>query len=156
MLVVEVDLQLLHAWLQEVEVPAFGVRTSGADELQRGVLGAKGIRELLQTLGEDGTEAAVLLVVVPLFVAHAEELQVEGLGMAHVGTHLAPFCRDVAIGKLHEVEGILYIVIQLVDRHVNARLRGVRVLELATQTTGNDGQRLTAEVLAELEELEEA
>ena len=102
-LVVEVHLQLLHARLQEVEVPALAVGPRGADELQRGVLGADGVAELLQTLGEDGAEAAVLLVVVPLLVTDGKEFQVERLGVAHVGTDLAPRRRGVAVGKLDQV-----------------------------------------------------
>ena len=156
MLVVEVDLQLLHAGLQQVEVPALGVGACGADELQFRILGTQGSIELLQALGEDGTVAAVLLVVVPLLVADAEEFQVERFGMAHVGTHLAPLRRNVAVSELYEVEGVLNIVIKLVEGYVDAGLRRVGVLELAAETARDDGQGLAAEVLAELEELEEA
>jgi len=155
-LVVEVYLQLLHAGLQQVEVPSLGVGACGADEFQRGVLGAEGGDELLQALSEHRTEAAVGLVVVPLLVAHAEVLQVEGFGVAHVCAHLTPLRVNGAVGKLHEVEGILDVVIEVVEGHMHALLRGVGVLELAGESAGDDGQGLAAEVFAELEELEEA
>ena len=96
------------------------------------------------------------LVVVPLLVTHAEVLQVEGLGMAHVGTHLAPLAADWTVGELHEVEGILDIVVEVIDSYVYAFLRGIGVLELAGESAGDDGQGLGTEVLTELEELEEA
>ncbi len=108
-LVVEIDLQLLHTGLQQVEVPALGVRTRGADEFQRGILGAQSGIELLQSLSKHRTIASMSLVVVPLFVTNTEELQVEGGWMTHVGTHLTPLGVHWAIGKLHEVEGILDI-----------------------------------------------
>ena len=69
-LVVEIDLELLHAGLQQVEVPTLGVRTGGADELELGVLGSEGIGALLEALGEHGTDVTMLLVVVPLLIAH--------------------------------------------------------------------------------------
>ena len=98
----------------------------------------------------------MLLVVVPLFVAHAEELQVEGLRVAHVGTNLAPRRRDVTIGKLYEVESILDVAVKLVERYVDTGLRGVRILELAAEAARDDRQWLASEVLAEQEELEES
>ena len=72
-LVVEVHLQLLHAWLQQVEVPAFRVRTCGADEFQVRIFGAQGIAELFQTFCEHRAVATMLLVVVPLLVTHSQE-----------------------------------------------------------------------------------
>ena len=47
-LVIEIDLELLHAWLQEVEVPTFGVRAGGADELEVGISSTKSIAEEFQ------------------------------------------------------------------------------------------------------------
>ena len=98
----------------------------------------------------------MLLVVVPLLVTHAQELQVERCGMSHFCTHLTPRRRGVAIGKLYEVQCILDIVVQLVHGHVNTGVCGVRVLELTRKTARDNGQRLAAEVLAELEELKES
>ena len=155
MLVVEIDLQFLHAGLQQVEVPTFRVGACGADELQVGVLGTEGITELLQALCEHGAVAAVGFVVVPLLIADGEELQVEGFGVAHVGTYLAPLAVDGTIGELHEIEGILNIGIELVEGCMYAGLRGVGVLELTRESAADDGQGLRAEILAELEELEE-
>ena len=154
-LVIEIYLQLLHAGLQQVEVPALGVRTCGADEFQIGILGAKGGIELFQTLREHRAIPTVLLVVVPLLVTYSKELQVEGLGMTHVGTYLTPFRVDRTIGKLHQVESILNIAVEIVECYVYTGLRWIRVLELTAQSAADDGQRLTAEVLAELEKLEE-
>ena len=49
------------------------------------------------------------LIIVPLLIAHTEVFQVEGRGMAHLGTHLTPLGVHRTVGKLHEVEGILDI-----------------------------------------------
>ena len=46
MLVVEIDLELLHAGLQQIEIPTLRVGTGGADKLQIGVFGAEGGVEL--------------------------------------------------------------------------------------------------------------
>ena len=155
-LVVEIHLQLLHTRLQQVEVPTFRIRTSGADQLQLRVFSADGIGEFLQALGKHRTVVAMGLVVVPLLITHSQELQSEGLGMAHLCTYLTPLGIHRTIGKLHKVEGILDITVQVVDCHVDTGLRGVRILELAGQSAGDHRQGLTTEVLAQLEELEEA
>ena len=154
-LVVEVYLQLLHTGLQQIEVPALRIRTGGADEFQIRILGAEGGIELLQTLCEHRSIATVLLIVVPLLVTHSEELQVEGLGVPHVGTYLTPFRIHRTIGKLHQVEGILNIAVEIVDCHMYTGFRGIGVLELTAQSTADHGQCLTAEILTQLEELEE-
>ena len=155
-LVVEVYLQLLHAGLQEVEVPALTVRASGADELQVRILLAQCIAELLQALCKHGAIATMCFVVVPLLVAHTQVFQVEGCGVPHVGTHLTPLRGDVAIGKLHKVEGILDVGAEVVECHMYARLRRIRVLELTRQSARDDRQGLSTDVLRELEELKKA
>ena len=154
-LVVEIHLQLLHAWLQQVEVPALRVRTSGADEFQLRIFGANGIGEFLQTLGKHRPKASMGLVVVPLLVTHSQVLQAEGLWMAHLCTHLTPLRIHRTIGKLHEVEGILDITVEVVESHVHTGLRGIWVLELTGQSARDHRQSLAAKVLAQLEELKE-
>ena len=129
-LVVEVDLELLHAWLQQVEVPALRVRTSGADELDVRILLADGIAELLESGGEHRAKATVSLVVVPLLITNAQELEVEGSGVTHLSANLTPLRIGRAVGKLDEVEGILDIWLEVVDSYMNTRLGGVGVLEL--------------------------
>ena len=111
-LVIEIDFELLHAWLQEIEVPALRVRTSGTDEFQIRILRTQGIREFLQTGGEHRTEAAMGIVVVPLLITHTKELQVEGCRVPHLGTHLSPLRIDGTIGKLYEVESILDVAVE--------------------------------------------
>ena len=113
-LIVEIDLQLLHTGLQEVEVPTLGVRPRGADEFQRGIFGTQGSIELLQALGKHRAVATMGLVVVPLLIAHTEVFQVEGRRMAHVGAYLTPFGIHRTVGKLYEVEGILDIRVEIV------------------------------------------
>ena len=113
-LIVEIDLQLLHTRLQEVEVPTLGVRPRGADEFQRGIFGTQGSIELLQALGKHRAVATMGLVVVPLLIADAEVFQVEGRRMAHVGAYLTPFGIHRTVGKLYEVEGILDIRVEIV------------------------------------------
>ena len=76
----------------------------------------------------------MFLVVVPLLVTHTQEFQVERSGMTHVGTQLAPLGVDIAVGKLHEVEGILDIGSQVVEGYVDTWLGGVGILELTAQS----------------------
>ena len=76
--------------------------------------------------------------------------------MSHVGTHLAPFRVDVAIGKLYQVQSILNIGAKVFQCHMYAGLGGVGVLELTAQSARDDGQRFGTDILSQLEELEEA
>ena len=62
-----------------------------------------GLDENFQTFGEGG-----VVLVVPLLVAHTEELQVEGLWMSHVGAQLCPFVGGgVAVGKINQVDAVI-------------------------------------------------
>ena len=97
----------------------------------------------------------MLLIIVPLLITNSKELQVEGLGMAHLSTYLSPFRVDGSIGEFYEVEGILDITVEIVDSYMYTGLRGIGVLELTAQSAADDRQGLTTEILAELEELEE-
>jgi hypothetical protein len=59
--------------------------------------------------------------------------------MAHVCTYLTPFRGNGTVGKLHEVEGILDVTVEIIDGHMYAGFRGVGVLELAGQSATDDG-----------------
>ena len=155
-LVIEIDLELLHAWLQEVEVPAFGVRAGGADEFEVGISSTKGVTEEFQAGGEGRIVAAMSLIVVPLLVANTQIVEVEGFGMSHFGANLAPLGVDITIGKLYKVESILDVRLQVLEGNVYLGLVLDLILELASQTAADDRKRLATEVLAKLEELEEA
>ena len=72
--------------------------------------------------------------------------------MAHLGTHLTPGGRGVAIGKLHQIECILNIGLQLLHRAVGRRV----VLELTRQTATHHRQRLGTHRLGKAEVLIEA
>ena len=152
--VVEIHLKLLHAGLQQVEVPALGVGACCADELQLGILSAESSIELFQALRKHSTIATVLLIIVPLLITYTEIFQVEGRWMAHICTNFTPFRVYRTIGKFHQIEGILDIAVEIVESHVNARFRGIWVLELTTQSAADHRQGLAAEILTELEELE--
>ena len=54
----------------------------------------------------------------PLLVTDAEVLEVEGLGVTHLSADLTILSGGVAIGKLDEVDGVLYVGIKLVYSHV--------------------------------------
>ena len=142
-LVDEVGLQAAHGLPSLLKHLALAVGAAGAHDLNIRILGADGLHEDLQT---------VVVEVVPLLVADADELQVEGCGVAHLGALLAPFRVDVAIGKLDEVEAVLDVGVELVHRGVGVG----SVLELAGQSDAQHGQRLGADVLREEEELIEA
>ena len=96
------------------------------------------------------------LVVVPLLVTDTQELQVKRSRMTHIGTHLTPLRGYITIGKLHKVEGILDIGIQVVNGNMYARLGWVRVLELTAQSARDDRQWFGTNVLSQLEKLKEA
>ena len=91
------------------EVPALKVVgrrrvewSDGATDLDVRVLGTDGLADHLITLLEDGGD--------DILVANADILQVEGLGMTCVSTHLRPFRSGrVAIGPVDEVEQFLDI-----------------------------------------------
>ena len=143
-LVHQVGLQALHGSPALVEHLTLRVGTAGTYYLDVGILGADGLHEHLQT---------VVVQIVPLLVAHTDILQVEGGGVAHLGTLLTPLAVHVAVGKLYEVKAVLYVGVQLVHGHMG--LLGL-VLELARQSYAQHGQRLGTDVLAQQEELVEA
>jgi len=150
MLVDEVDLEaghLLPAIGELLAVFVVGAGTARAYDLHLGIAGADGADELLEALGIEGA---------PLLVADAYLLEVEGCGMAHVGTQLAPLGVGAAIGELDEVEGIVDVGLQVVDCHMAGGGILVRVLELARQSDAQYGQGLGANLLGEEEELVEA
>jgi hypothetical protein len=74
----------------------------------------------------------------------------------HIGTHLTPLGIYISIGKLDEVESILDVRLKILECNMHAWLGGIRVLELARESARDNRQSLRAEVLAELEELEES
>ncbi len=86
----------------------------------------------------------------PLFVADAEHLHVERLGVAEGRAPGAPGARHRAVGELDQVERVLDVGRELVERHELA------AVELAGHAAVEDRQRLGADVLGELEVLEEA
>ena len=96
------------------------------------------------------------LVVVPLLVTDTQELQVKRSRMTHIGTYFTPLCGHITIGKLHKVEGILDIGIQVFKGNMYARLGWIGILELTAQSTRDNGQWLGTDVLSQLEELKEA
>jgi hypothetical protein len=130
-LVIQIDLELLHAWLKQIEVPSLRVRTSGTDKLDVRILFADGIAELLEACSEYRSKSAMLLIVIPLLVTNTKELEVEWSWMTHIGAYLSPLRIGRTIGKLDEVESILDIRLKIFDCYVNTWLGGVGVLELA-------------------------
>ena len=75
---------------------------------------------------------------------------IAGRRVAQGSAFRSPFTGHRAIGKLDEVESILNVAGKLVER---AKFAGVK---LACHTTIQDRQRLSSNVLAELEKLKEA
>ena len=90
-----------------------------------------------------------------LLVAQTQILQVEGSGMAGIGTHLSPFRGGgVAVGPLNQVESFAHPLVHLRHRYnvLSLRLHAPSsVGALTRHTAGQDGQRLHIEVFAELE-----
>src|ERR1039458_9659097 len=102
----------------------------------------------LQDFGKLGITLDILRS--PLFVADTHHFHIKGRRMAEGGAFRPPLAGDRAIGKLDQVERVLNERVKLVER---AQLGGV---ELAGHAAVQNGQRLRADVLAQLEELEEA
>jgi hypothetical protein len=109
-LVNEVYLDALHLGPQVVEVATLRVGARRTDNINLGMLLAQTLYKLLETYYIFGA---------PLLVTHTEELEVEGLGVTHLGTNLTILSGHVAIGKLDEVEGILDILIQVINCYVS-------------------------------------
>ena len=63
----------------------------------------------------------------------------ERLGVSHRGTQAAPCGIGVTVGKLDKIDGVLYIFVEAVDRHLYLR---VGILILAQHTHIQHGQRL--------------
>ena len=144
-LIDEVGLLLRHSSPALVEHLTLRVGTTGTDNLDIGILGANGCHKRLQTL---------VIKIVPLFVADADILHVEGLGVSHLSANLTPLrvCRTV--GELNQIEAVLDIGLQLVVWYVG--ILCLPVLELAGHTDIEYGQWLSTDILRELEELKEA
>ncbi len=70
--------------------------------------------------------------------------------MPHLGTHLAPGAGGGAIGKLDEVERVLDVGLQTVERHL------LVAFVLATQPHAENGKRPRTDVFAKLEEFVES
>ena len=102
----------------------------------------------LERFGEARVTLNVLLA--PLFISHAEHFQVERFRMPHRGPPGAPGAGSRAVGKLDQVQRVLDIRLKLVQRR---QFAGV---ELAGHAAIQNRQRLRADVLAQLEELEKA
>ena len=133
-----------------VGVIGVGARTSGADDDNVGIGLAHAFIYIFKALSEFGGDL--------LLVADAEVLQTEGLGMALLGAELSPLGGGgIAIGPLDEVEGLGDPLVHLGHRAGVLCLCGphapTTVGTLAAHTGGQDGQRLHAEVFAELEVL---
>ena len=75
--------------------------------------------------------------------------------MAHVGSQFAPLGGGGAIGKLYQVECIVYVRLQVVKAHVGV-LVIVFVLELAGQSATQYGQRFGSDFFREQEKLVES
>ena len=116
-----------------VELGAIGGRTCGRDDDDVGVLGLHLFIYNVKTLPE--LRSLVL-------VAYAQVLEVEGFGMSHIGTHLAPLGVGCAVAELYEVKGITneYVMETLA---VSLGLKGCYVLvsgKLAGYAVVEDGQ----------------
>ena len=85
--------------------------------------------------------------VAPVFVAHAQILQVEGFGVTQSGTESAVFGGFVAVGKLNQVFEVLDVVIH----QSAASCVGAVTSGLAKHTTGHNRQRFCAQVFRHLE-----
>ena len=73
--------------------------------------------------------------------------------MSHIGTYLSPFAGYRTVGKLDQVEGIVYIRLQLVHRAILVR---ILVLILTRKAAIQHGERFCPDIFAQLEIFEKA
>ena len=152
MLIHKVCLQFLHGRPTQVEILALAVGAAGTDEFNLGMHLADGIHEDLQTLGE-----SLVVLVVPLLIAHTQVLQVEGGGVSHFGTQGSPLVLGrVAVGKLDEVDAVIDVGLEVFDGHVNLLLVADVVLELTAHAHVQHGKRFCTNLLRQTEILVEA
>src|SRR5262252_5164665 len=102
----------------------------------------------LERLVEFGIALDVLLV--PLLVADAQQLHVEGAGVAHRSAFCAPAAGSWPVGELNQIERILNVGIELLQR---TEFAGVK---LAGHPAIQNRQWLGTDVFAQLEKLEKA
>ena len=127
-------------------------RADGATYLNIGIALADGLADHLIAIFEDGAD--------DVLVADAQILQMEGLGMACVGTHTGPLVGGgVGIGPLDEMAQFVDIGRNLIHRNaslLSTNTLGVGGRVLAGYAGSQHGQGLSADVFAKLEILEEA
>ena len=144
MLVDQIHFQLRHLGPQVVEILTLRVRARRTYYLYLWIPGAYCLHERFKTLHIFRT---------PLLIAYGEIFEVERLRMSHFRSEGTPLGGYVAIGELHEVEGIIYIWLKAVDRDMGT---GIIVLILTGQTYAQHGKRLGPNLLAQYEILIEA
>src|SRR5687768_11637265 len=79
----------------------------------------------------------------PLFVANANHLQVEGRRMPHRGAFPPPDAGGSGIGKFNQVEGVLYVMVEVVKW---SQFAGI---ELASHAAIENRQGFGSNVFAE-------
>ena len=141
--VYEVDTNFSHGLPSVFKHLALGRRSACTYNLYVGIFLAYSLDERRQTLE---------VRLFPLLVAHGYIFKVEGCGMPHFGALASPCSGGVAVGKLNEVEAVLYVWLQLAHRHVGAV---VLVLKLACHAHVKHRQRLGTNVFRQLEIFEE-
>jgi hypothetical protein len=126
---------------QVVELLAVGERPCRSHELDFGVL-------LLQHAFEFGIPFDVLRP--PLFVAHADILQVERRRVPERRALASPLGGLRTVGELDQIERVLDVRVELIQRNQFVRI------ELAGHAAVEYGQRRGADVLRQLEVLVKA
>ena len=112
---------------------------------------AKHVKEFLQACG-----VGWIVVIVPLFIADAHIFEIERFWMSHLCSDSAPLCVCCAISKFYQVESIVDVCVETVERNMHAWSFWMTVLELAAESAAEYWQRLAAEVFTKEEELVEA
>ena len=141
----EVGFLAFHGFPANLEVVTFGIRTTGANNLNFGMSLAHGVGNYLHTF-EIG--------ISPLLVANGQQLHVEGSGVSHVGTQLSPFGVCASVGKLNEVEAVVDEWLQSFDGGWSMSV--ITILELAGHAHIQYGQGFGTNLFTQEEEFVEA
>ena len=121
-----------------------GTSRSHDDNLGMGLRNA--LIHILEALVELGRDS--------FLVADSQIFQSERLRVTCISTHLAPLRVHVAVGPLNQVERLVHPLVHLAHGHHILSLvfhAPAAVGSLAAHATGQNGQRLHVQVLAELE-----
>ena len=139
MLVHEICTKSLHLRPEIIELLSLGIRSGRTYYEDFRICLPHSLDERLETLG---------ILRSPLFVTDSDIFQSERLRMTHFSPQASPFGISTTICEFYEVQSILYITVEFIDRLM--RIHCI-VLELAGKTAAHHRKRLSSDFLGKKE-----